>query len=308
MKKTLLIVASAACLCLCAGCADREQKVMARYVPERADDFVWENERIAYRAYGKALEDETLSPGFDVWVKDSCRLCANEWYEMAANKTGSYHNYHRGKDCYKVAESLGAGASSPVVDGEFVFPATNYRTWKIIEETPSKVVFSIGYPEWDVAGHKVALTKTITVTPDTWFCKCEDSYTGDFDSLTVAAGLLRHSIYSAAKGIVRSQVIEACAGNGAVALWEEASDQTQEPEDGLIGTAVYMPEADYVTEGLDVCDEVKANTAANHALAVKKIAAGEKVEYWFGSCWSRGEVQTFDQWLDELKKLEASVR
>ncbi len=47
---------------------------------------------------------------------------------------------------------------------------------------------------------------------------------------------------------------------------------------------------------------------SHHTLAVKRIAAGEKVEYWFGSCWSRGEVQTFDQWLDELKKLEASVR
>ena len=28
---------------------------MPDYVPERKDDFAWENDKIAFRAYGKAL-------------------------------------------------------------------------------------------------------------------------------------------------------------------------------------------------------------------------------------------------------------
>lgn len=305
MKKAILFICAAVCLSAC--CGTSKQQVMARYVPERADDFVWENEQIAYRAYGEALEGETLSPGFDVWVKDSSRLCANEWYEMALSGKGSYHHYNRGKDCYKVAVSLGGGASAPIVDGEFVFPTSNYRAWEILKECPCEVVFSLSYPEWEVNGHKVSLTKTITVTPDTWFCKCEDSYTGDFETLTIAAGLLRHSAKDKVTGETRSQVISATENQKAVILWEEASDQSQEPEDGFIGVAVYMPEADSVTLGQDVNETVMANSAANHALAYKTIKNGEKVEYWFGSCWSKGEIKDFEQWVAAVEALAASL-
>jgi Domain of unknown function (DUF4861) len=31
-------------------------KTFGRYVPERKDDFAWENDKIAFRMYGKALE------------------------------------------------------------------------------------------------------------------------------------------------------------------------------------------------------------------------------------------------------------
>lgn len=292
--RTSLVVALGVMLYSC--CCPKEKVVMARFVPERADDFVWENKLVAYRAYGQALEHELISPGFDVWVKDSARLCANEWYEMDINKRGSYHAYHRGKDCYKVAVSLGAGASAPVVDGKFVFPSTNYRSWEIIQEKNDKVVFSISYPEWNVGGKMIGLTKTITVTPDTYFFKCVDSYTGDFDSLTVAAGLLRHSIVDKESGIIRSQVVEQMSDENMVVLWEEASDQSHEKEDALTGVAVYMPNADCAVIGQDVNETVLANSLENHALTYKTIRAGESIEYYFGSCWSKGDIKTFEAW------------
>ena len=31
-------------------------KTYARFVPERKDDFAWENDKIAFRTYGKAIE------------------------------------------------------------------------------------------------------------------------------------------------------------------------------------------------------------------------------------------------------------
>ena len=68
MKKILLILAGALLLCCCAQ-KPQEPKVMARYVPERADDFVFENNLIAGRIYGKALEGNPTSPGIDIWVK-----------------------------------------------------------------------------------------------------------------------------------------------------------------------------------------------------------------------------------------------
>jgi hypothetical protein len=82
MKRVLSIFASILLLASC-GSQPKEQKVMAREVPERADDFVFENNLIAGRFYGKALEGNPTSPGIDIWVKLPGALVANEWYAEA---------------------------------------------------------------------------------------------------------------------------------------------------------------------------------------------------------------------------------
>jgi hypothetical protein len=65
-------------------------KTYARYVPERKDDFAWENDIAAFRAYGKALEGSSEdAQGFDFWAKRSNDLVVDEWY-----KTGDYHADH----------------------------------------------------------------------------------------------------------------------------------------------------------------------------------------------------------------------
>jgi len=50
-------------------------RVSARYVPERFDDFAWENDRVAHRAYGPGLDTPAAgksrmsSSGIDLWCK-----------------------------------------------------------------------------------------------------------------------------------------------------------------------------------------------------------------------------------------------
>ena len=107
MKRILVLLAAAAALCACS----QEKKVMARFVPERSDDFVFENNLIAGRFYGKALEGNPTSPGLDIWVKLPGKLVADEWYKGYETQSDEYyHHDHGGKDCYKVAVSLGGGA------------------------------------------------------------------------------------------------------------------------------------------------------------------------------------------------------
>ncbi len=45
-----------------------EPKTFARFVPERKDDFAWENDLAAYRMYGPALAGENPSNGVDLWL------------------------------------------------------------------------------------------------------------------------------------------------------------------------------------------------------------------------------------------------
>ncbi|MBO4671374.1 MAG: DUF4861 family protein [Bacteroidales bacterium] len=277
-----------AILMLLSSCGPKEAKVMARYVPERADDFVFENDLVCARIYGKALEGNPTSPGVDVWVKLPGKLVADEWYSHIGEdgQEGYYHHDHGGKDCYKVAVSLGGGASSPLVDGRLRYPATNYRSYEILENEPDKVVFVLHYPEWDADGIPVALDKKITVTPGTYFFKCEDTWTfsgAPGDTLLIAAGINRHSKLET--------IEEELTLPDRYAIWEKASDQHAEPEDGRIGVAVVMPGADCV----------RLSPKGTHGFCVKAVRSGEPLTYWFGNCWSKGEVKDATSWFDIVR-------
>ena len=281
MKRIVVILLAVALLAACVG-KQKEQRVMARAVPERADDFVFENNLIAGRFYGKALEGNPTSPGIDIWVKLPGALVANDWYAEAV-KPGNgnyYHQDHGGKDCYKVAVSLGGGGSVPFIDDVLCYPATNYRSSEVLNESPDEISFVLHYPEWQAGEVTVKLDKTVTVFADSYFCKVEDVYTFNKDSLTIAAGIFRHPDL---------ETIEAEAfGDDYYAIWEKASDQSVEPEDGMLGVAVIMPEAGCVT----MVD------SGRHGVCLKKVASGQPLEYWFGSCWSKGEIKGSAEWFE----------
>lgn len=284
MKKLLILSALLLALAGCKGAS--EVKVMARYVPERADDFVFENNLVAGRFYGEALEGNPTSPGIDIWVKLPGKLVADEWYKGAMEDPDYYHHNHGGKDCYKVAVSLGGGASAPMIGGKLCYPSTNYRSFEMLEESPDKVVFVLHYPAWQASETvSVSLDKKITVLPDSYFCDVEDTYkfTGA-ETLTIAAGVNRHP--------AQGTLVEERLGSGHYALWEHASDQSIEPEDGMLGVAVVVPDAG---ESFVTADGI-------HGICTREIRSGEAFCYSFGSCWSKGEVKDAAAWFNIVSK------
>lgn len=264
-----------------------EPMVMAREVPERMDDFVWENDLVCYRAYGKALERETLSPGLDLWVKTPGKLVADKRYRDDLQNGKSYHkDWGDGKDCYKVGRTLGAGASVPVVEGRFLYPGTNWRSSEIVSCTPGKVVFVLHYPWWETEIGRISLDKKFTVISGSYFCMVEDTYhlEGVAEDFTVAAGAARHEI--------ESEV----SGNGRIAIWEAASDQGAEPEDGMLGVAVIMLDA----------QQTGLSEDGSHSICSRTVKSGETLTYWIGSCWSKGDIKTKEEWNDAVASFNAS--
>ena len=149
------------------------------------------------------------------------------------------------------------------------------------------VLLVLSYPEWKVGDISVSLDKKISVYTDSHFCKVEDSYNfSGADSLTVAAGIFRHP---------EQQTIEQeHRGTDRYAIWEHASDQSIEPEDGMLGVAVYVPG----------CESVSVTEDGMHGLCSKSIMPGETFSYWFGSCWSKADIKTAEDWfalVDSLK-------
>lgn len=283
-----LIAAFAAVFALSSCAGTPGPQVMARYVPERMDDFVFENNLVCGRIYGQALEGNPTSPGIDIWVKLPGALVANDWYRHYSEEGNEsyYHHDHGGKDCYKVSVSLGGGASAPILCGNIVLPPTNYRSWEIIEESPTKVVFRLDYPEWEADGEKFTLSKKVTVVPDTYFFKAEDTWTfsGEYgDCIEVAAGINRHTALET--------IEKEFTGSDRYALWEHASDTGHEPEDGMIGVAVIMPDA----------ESVRLSNGADHGIVTRTVKSGETLTYYFGNCWSKGDIKTADEWFSTVQ-------
>ncbi len=85
-----------------------ESKVYGRLVPERKDDFTWENDKIAFRVYGPALQKTgEISNGIDVWTKRTDKLVIDKWYaDELSGKSSYHHDNGEGLDMYKVGASL----------------------------------------------------------------------------------------------------------------------------------------------------------------------------------------------------------
>ena len=132
-------------------------KTYCRYVPERKDDFAWENDKIAFRMYGKALETTNENAyGLDVWVKRTDKLVLDTRYKL-----DDYHKDHGdGLDNYDVGFSLGAGNIAPF-ESDSVWYSKNYHRWRILDNGPLRSCFQLIYDAWIVQGDSVEATKTI---------------------------------------------------------------------------------------------------------------------------------------------------
>ena len=126
----------------------------------------------------------------------------------------------------------------------------------------------------------------MTVTAGTYFIQVEDTYKfSGTDKMTVAAGFKLHG--------EQKTVRERFEAADRLAIWERASDQSVESEDGLIGVAVVMEHADdaFFSEDLD------------HGLLLKEIPSGGTISYSVGSCWSKGKIQDSSVWFDLVRGL-----
>src|SRR2546430_1609358 len=165
-------------------------KAYGRFVRERFDDFAWENDRIAHRTYGKALEtwkgEPLTSSSIDIWSKRTPRMVIDEWY-MVDNY---HHDSGEGYDDYSAGATRGCGADGLWADGK-LWCAKNFVTSRVLSNGPIRILFELDYEPFDVNGAKVSevrricldagsnldhiqvSTKAATRSPRDWACaKC----------------------------------------------------------------------------------------------------------------------------------------
>ena len=252
--------------------------VSARYIPERKDDFAWENNFAAYRMYGPALANENPSNGVDIWLKRTDELIVDKFYHNELEHGLSYHIDHgQGLDCYKVGHTLGAGGIAPYTDKLWV--ANHYNSQETLVNGPLRAVFTLTYNSVEVNGEFYKQTITITTDAGSILNKANVRYEGANAPMKLAGGIFLHD----GKG---DKYIS--ANNNIIAYAEDAVSEAGVPS-GRNYVGVYMP-------GINI----ETKEEGEHLLILADYTPGYEFTYYFGGGWDKWGFPTKEDWFAEM--------
>lgn len=253
----------------------------SRFVPERTDDYAWENNKVAFRTYGpvaqKMKEDGvkggTLTSGIDAWLKKVEYPILNKWYEKYTNGTGTYHkDTGEGLDNFHVGDSRGIGGIALKVDDIYYF-SKNFTTWKTITTGPIRTSFILTYADWDAAGNKISEVKHISLDYGSFLSKFEISVSG---SKTLSTGITLHENDGKTEGSLKE---------GWIDYWQPLDDSE-------LGTGIVFPKK----TGISFEKYINSNKELCNLYATLNVK-NNKVIYYSGFGWKKqGAFTTKEAW------------
>ncbi len=290
-------------------------KVMARIVPERQDDFVWENDRIAHRVFGKALEtwkaEPLTSSGFDVWIKRTRGLVANDLYRtMKFFDAGGPV-----QDDYRVGKTRGDGGLGIWKDGK-LYVSANWRDCKILGNGPVRAEFELTYDAWDAGGRTISETKRISLDAGSNLSRVESTFHSDDKSpVQIGVGLAERpgdnvivqddapQIDSWQSSTARGLVVQNSAG-GWMTYW-----QPQDFDKGTTAVAFVLPKGGVQAFTVDdpglpaakfapaTKTQTEGQPALRNLLAIAPVRIDAPLVYYFGAGWDKsGDFPDAKSW------------
>ena len=253
-------------------------KAYSRHVPERMDDYAYENNKVAGRIYGPALEFPRTF-GSDIWLKCTERLVIDDWFK----KMDYHHNYGEGMDCYKVGGTLGGGALVPYSEGENFVIGDNWASFTHICDGPIRTKAEFTYNAIDVNGKQYSAVRTLELDANSHFVKSVTTFTPvghEADSLDLVLGAIQHEVKSRYDG------------DCWIAFTEVASDTKQPEIDGDISVAVVYDPAELDDNNIKAIGDI-----AGHAAIVTREATCKPITVWTGSGWSQGGIDSPIAWI-----------
>jgi len=246
-------------------------RTYARYIPERFDDFAWENDLVAFRLYGKALEGrKDDAQGMDYWAKRTSNLIINSWY-----KTDDYHVDHgEGLDYYSVGQTLGVGDIAAYPNQQIQY-TKHYREFEILDNGPLRTTFKLSFEPEKIAGQELRISKTISLDAGSQFNRIEVLWNNaSVATSDVVIGLARRK--------ESNPQVFFNAENNSLTYWEP-----EEPNKGITGTALILPSAKAQYIDSDASQFLISTQAVNKKPLV----------YYNGAAWNKaGKITSFEEW------------
>lgn len=261
----------------------------SRFVPERTDDYAWENDRVAFRVFGptaqKMVEDGvpggTLTSGIDCWLKRVEYPVINSWYKAYETDPMAYHKDRgEGLDNFHVGASRGCGGIAVKYENSYVSPL-NFTSYKTHCTGPLRTSFSLDYAPWSLPnGDEINITKNITLDKGSNLSKIDLDITG---TAVVSAGLTLHE---------KDGVVSADSLAGWVSYWQPHGDGTQ------LATAIIAAPGSYLGYETVESDETDKSNVYIHL----KVTNGKAV-YYAGFTWDKSaQFKNRNEWHSYLTK------
>ncbi|MEE9364423.1 MAG: DUF4861 family protein [Cellulophaga sp.] len=258
-----------------------EDYCYSRFVPERTDDYAWENNKVAFRVFGptaqkmkeEAIPGGTLSSGVDAWLKRVSHPIINNWYKKEIETEGTYHeDTGEGLDNFHVGISRGVGGLAIKKNNTYYF-SKNYTKWKTITTGPIRTSFYLEYKDWDADGTAIKESKIISLDYGNNLSKFETTIIG---SDIIAAGLTLHK----KDGIVTTNMEK-----GWISYW-------QHHENSELGMAIVANPSSFSDyEKYDVEAKDLSNLYAHLKVSENKII------YYAGFGWKEsGQFKNRKEW------------
>jgi hypothetical protein len=253
--------------------AARAAVSIARY---RHGDLLFENDRIAYRIYSRALEkaEPPSSSGIDAWGK---RV---RWPFMDRQlRTGDQHaDQGEGVDFYNVGTARGIGGLGIWHDNK-LWTSRNYVRPRILSAGPTRADFTVHYEPWpvDVARH-VSESRRFTLPAGTNFIRMTSTLRSNRNApLVVGIGIAKRPI---APGQLGKLVKD---GARARMSWWGPTDLAK----GTMAAAVMVDPRAFVGFAED----------ADNYLILVRVVPGKPFVYHAGAAWDRGlDFTTREAW------------
>lgn len=297
-------------------------KTCGRCYPERMDDMAWENDLVAFRAYGPALQAKgERGFGYDLFTKYNTTepmleaMYAKELDKETLAKIAelkktdpkaaaelsrerSYHIDHGyGMDCYAVGPTLGAGVAALMVNDTIIYPWC-YKNQEILDNGPLRFTVKLEFTPLTVKGDSTVVeTRLITLDAGSHLNKTVVSYSNLKETLPIVAGIVLHEPDGA---------VVADAANGYITY----VDPTTGPDNGKIfmGAAVPAVVKDAKTVLFSEKEKKERNNADGHVLAVSDYEPGSEYVYYWGFAWDKADIKTADAWNRYMADFAQKVR
>lgn len=270
--------------------------VSARYVPERLDDFAWENDRLGHRIYGQGLAtaaaggSRMISSGLDVWSKKVRYPIVDRWYNKGHD---AYHvDTGEGQDLYSVGTTRGCGGTG-IWEGDRLWVSHNWKTQHVLANGPIRAVFDIGYDAWQAGPRWVTESKRFIVDAGRNLDEIVSTFTVQKDAaIVVAVGIGKPSDAKVTK-VTRDEK------GRFLSVW-----QTYPKGGSSIGCGIVLP-PDAEFAGFAEDDQ--------NYLVLAKVKSGTPLRYYAGAAWDRSgdfaDVAAWEAYLSAFStRLQSPVK
>lgn len=275
----------------------------------RLDDFTWENDLTAYRAYGPALQQTgEKAYGIDVWLKSVPELVVADRYEKvfranqiegmyrtqghieeadSVKRENSLHLDHgNGLDCYNVGPSLGCGTPALMIGDSIVMPYC-YAQYRLLDNGPLRFMAEFIYHPVHVDGQRDIIEhRLISLDKGSYFNKMRVWYEHLRKPMKFCSGVVVHSDDTTSVRLGKYFVQYADPTDSPMKHNFQIYVATLFP-DGVANTYIQKYGAPH-------------NGIAGHALGTATIYPNERLTYFFGASWTGNGVRNQDMWQQEI--------